>query len=260
MSPEQCRGSSECDHRTDLYALGCILFELLTGQPPYGNRLASAELFAAHLHSPVPDLSRFVTVPSEIVRLVTRLLAKRPDDRPRTALEVIADIDGWFASRSASAPRRPTSLRIALVASCGIVFSLAALGVWYREWRSDTGAEKHEDSATNVDAAPIVVFPALAAPASDAPLGSPIALPTPLPPPRSPTLPSSPPSLSSPKLPTSPPLPSRDTPSLPESHSVARPIPKAHGAHSSPPGDVTSELGEANPSDVNTTVSDFEHH
>jgi serine/threonine-protein kinase len=76
MSPEQCRGTGDCDHRADLYALGCILFEMLTGQPPFGRGTASGDLLAAHIAMPAPDITRFVTVPSDIARLVSRLLAK----------------------------------------------------------------------------------------------------------------------------------------------------------------------------------------
>jgi tRNA A-37 threonylcarbamoyl transferase component Bud32 len=97
MSPEQCRGL-DCDHRTDLYALGCILFELLTGAPPYGYGTAE-ELAIAHLRSAVPDVGRRASVPAEVARLVTRLLDKRPRDRPRDAREVVAQIDRYLVSR-----------------------------------------------------------------------------------------------------------------------------------------------------------------
>ncbi|HEY5936884.1 MAG TPA: protein kinase, partial [Kofleriaceae bacterium] len=135
MAPEQCLGSSECDHRADLYALGCILFEMLAGQPPY-SAVPTSDLLAAHIRQPVPDLGRLVTVPSQVLRLVTRLLAKSPDDRPRSALEVVAEIDRWLASRGHAPPPRRRSLSLALVAASGIAISLTVLGVWYRWWRA----------------------------------------------------------------------------------------------------------------------------
>jgi len=135
MAPEQCLGSSDCDHRADLYALGCILFELLAGRPPYAS-VPTCDLLAAHLRQPVPDLSRHVTVPSQVLRLVTSLLAKSPADRPQTALEVVAEIDRWLASRGYAAPPRRRSLPLALVAASGIAISLTVLGVWYRWWRT----------------------------------------------------------------------------------------------------------------------------
>ncbi|HSS00190.1 MAG TPA: serine/threonine-protein kinase, partial [Kofleriaceae bacterium] len=56
MAPEQCRDDGDCDHRADLYALGCVLFEMLSGQPPFGHGPAEM-LSAAHLVAPIPDLA-----------------------------------------------------------------------------------------------------------------------------------------------------------------------------------------------------------
>ena len=135
MAPEQCLGSSDCDHRADLYALGCILFEMLSGQPPY-SAVPTSDLLAAHIRQPVPDLGRLVTVPSQVLRLVTSLLAKSPDDRPRSALEVVAEIDRWLASRGHGPPPRKRSLALGFIAASGIAISLTVLGVWYRWWRA----------------------------------------------------------------------------------------------------------------------------
>ncbi len=54
ISPEQVAGTADIDGRSDLYSLGCVAFELLTGQAPYGGRGATATI-AAHLTAPVPD-------------------------------------------------------------------------------------------------------------------------------------------------------------------------------------------------------------
>ena len=54
MSPEQCKGTGEVDHRADLYSLGCIFYELVTGAPPFTKR-GAGELIGAHLYvSPEP--------------------------------------------------------------------------------------------------------------------------------------------------------------------------------------------------------------
>jgi serine/threonine-protein kinase len=97
MSPEQCRGR-QCDHRTDLYALGCILFALLTGDPPYGDTGTAEELAIAHLQFAVPDVGQRARVPAQVARLVTRLLDKRAHARPRDAREVVAEIDRYLGS------------------------------------------------------------------------------------------------------------------------------------------------------------------
>ena len=93
MSPEQCRGAGQVDHRTDIYALGCVLFFMLCGRPPF---LAStpADLIADHLTAPPPPPSSFVaTITPAIDELVARCLAKSADDRVQTMQELVTAID-----------------------------------------------------------------------------------------------------------------------------------------------------------------------
>jgi serine/threonine-protein kinase len=111
MSPEQCRGAADCDHRTDLYALGCILFELLTGEPPYGSTGTPDQLAIAHLQLPLPDVDR-PGWPHEVRRLVAKLLQKRAGDRPRDALEVVATLDRCLVSRRLALPAYPELRRL----------------------------------------------------------------------------------------------------------------------------------------------------
>ncbi len=96
MSPEQAHGDS-VDHRADLYALGCIMFELLTGKPPFDG--SGFEVLLAHLGRPIPVPSeRNPDVPEVVDALVTRLMAKKVDDRPRSADEVVELIDDALGS------------------------------------------------------------------------------------------------------------------------------------------------------------------
>ena len=91
MSPEQCHGE-HVDHRSDLYALGCVLFELLTGDPPFTG--SGFEVLLAHLGKPPPLASeRNPDLPERLDALVGKLLEKKPDDRPQSAAEVVALID-----------------------------------------------------------------------------------------------------------------------------------------------------------------------
>ena len=79
MAPEQIRGEL-VDARADLYALGCILHEALTGRPPFGGE--RAEVLRGHLHeAPAPPSRRDASIPAALDRLVLRLLQKRPADR-----------------------------------------------------------------------------------------------------------------------------------------------------------------------------------
>ena len=98
MAPEQCRGVV-VDWRADLYSLGCILFELLAGQPPFVGE-GGGEVLAAHIHVPPPALGSLTRgLPSGVEDLVQRLLAKAPHDRVQTADAVIQYIDAAGSSR-----------------------------------------------------------------------------------------------------------------------------------------------------------------
>ncbi len=103
MSPEQCRGLGEVDHRADIYALGCVLYEMLCGQPPF-VRGGVGLILASHIFEPPPSPRSFA--PDLDIRLETlllRMLAKSPEARPATmdelALELI-HLQAGSAARS----------------------------------------------------------------------------------------------------------------------------------------------------------------
>ena len=92
MSPEQGAGDPDVDGRADLYALGCVLFEMLTGRPPFTAPTARA-VIAQHLSHPPPSLlAERPEIPIWLDRLVLRLLAKDPDDRFDTAGTLTAEL------------------------------------------------------------------------------------------------------------------------------------------------------------------------
>lgn len=85
MSPEQCSGE-ELDGRSDLYALGCILYEMLCGKPPFDGANSMAILMAQVTENPVPP-SHLVAVPEQVEQLALALLQKDRNDRPANATE-----------------------------------------------------------------------------------------------------------------------------------------------------------------------------
>lgn len=89
MAPEQIRGKPAATHKADLYALGCVLFELLTGKPPFAAE-TSAELMFQHLDQlPQRVSSIAMDCPIWLDALVGRLLEKDPENRPRDAAAVL---------------------------------------------------------------------------------------------------------------------------------------------------------------------------
>ncbi|REJ92197.1 MAG: serine/threonine protein kinase [Planctomycetota bacterium] len=107
MAPEQIRGG-EVTPQTDLYALGCVLFELLTGRPPF---VADTPAGTLHLHckQPAPRVSEFaLDVPAALDQLVLQLMEKDPAKRPESAAAVARTLRGVTQTVTVvSSPRKP---------------------------------------------------------------------------------------------------------------------------------------------------------
>ena len=113
MAPEQAVGDASLDHRADLYAMGVIAYELLAGTHPFAGRPASA-MVAAHLtETPAPLAGRRPDTPAALARLVERLLAKRPDERPASAHEVVGELDALGTPSGASSTVAPAARPVA---------------------------------------------------------------------------------------------------------------------------------------------------
>jgi serine/threonine protein kinase len=92
MAPEQCCGA-EVDARTDVYALGCILYELACGHPPFVKG-GLGLILGAHVYEPVPPpRSVLPAVPEALEQLILRALAKAPDDRYLSMQALALDLD-----------------------------------------------------------------------------------------------------------------------------------------------------------------------
>ncbi|HEV7837724.1 MAG TPA: protein kinase, partial [Gemmatimonadaceae bacterium] len=113
MSPEQATADPMTDHRTDIYALGVVGFELLAGRPPFPGT-APQQVLAAHvMEAPVPISRLRANIPPSLASLIMRCLEKKPADRFQTAeevreqLELAAAPDGGTATSQAVATPAP---------------------------------------------------------------------------------------------------------------------------------------------------------
>jgi serine/threonine-protein kinase len=107
MSPEQCRGTRPVDHRTDIYSLGLILYEMLCGAPPFTSE-SYAELLLSHVsHAPPPIRERNPAVPETLEKVIMRALEKEADDRFETAMQ----LEGALREVARQAILPPTPIR-----------------------------------------------------------------------------------------------------------------------------------------------------
>ncbi|HEY4055010.1 MAG TPA: serine/threonine-protein kinase [Kofleriaceae bacterium] len=110
MSPEGCRGVT-IDSRADIYSLGCVLYELMTGRPPFVGE-GSGDVLAAHIHVAPPSLAEHgAQVPPTVERLMRTMLAKSPANRIQSATALIEAIDAELGTRpSQQLPPIPTAI------------------------------------------------------------------------------------------------------------------------------------------------------
>ena len=145
MSPEQAAGDPDVDHRADIYSLGCMAYELLSGQLPFGNRTPQ-RMLAAHMgEAPKPLLEIAPLTSPALATLVMSCLAKDANARPQSARELIKALDAIASGTSnetlnASLLARPGLLKWALAIYMAtfilvaVVAKAAIVGVGLPDW------------------------------------------------------------------------------------------------------------------------------
>jgi hypothetical protein len=155
MSPEQASAEFAIDGRADIYSLGCVLYEMLAGQPPFTAPTATA-LTARHLIDPVPPLTTVRrSVPPSVAEVVYRALAKSPADRFANADEFAKALEAVAHDPSVSVAQRPKRWRRAAAGAA------AAAGITALVWAAWAASVRTADAraVAAADSTRLAVFP-----------------------------------------------------------------------------------------------------
>ena len=159
MAPEQAAADPQIDHRVDIYAVGAMAYELLTGRPPFTGTTPQLVLAAHVTQAPEPVTMHRQTVPMPLAALVMKCLEKKPADRWQQAEEMLSQLEGLATPSAGITPTetRPHAAvaagsrrRIAAAVAGAVVVVGGLLGVWT--------ATRGED-ATPVDPNLVAVLP-----------------------------------------------------------------------------------------------------
>ena len=139
MSPEQISGDPTIDHRADIYSVGVLAYELLTGRPPFIG-LDHDSVLSAHLSERPADIATLrPDVPAPLAELVMKCLEKRPDDRWQSADDLVRQLESPLIARGdARAPSRASRTWILPTALAAIVLGVAV--TLFARQRADTPA------------------------------------------------------------------------------------------------------------------------
>jgi serine/threonine-protein kinase len=154
MSPEQATGEEHIDHRSDIYALGILAYELLAGKPPFTGNTAQAILSAHVLEQPKDLIAVRTSVSPVLSDLIRQCLEKNPADRPQSAEEVLNQLEALATPSGGITPtntrpvqtmrtsRKKPMNRGLLVGASVAVLAMAGVGSWAALGGSAPGPER----------------------------------------------------------------------------------------------------------------------
>jgi hypothetical protein len=169
MSPEQVRGES-IDARSDLFGLGCVLYALCTGHPPFRSETSYAVLRRITDDTPRPIRETNASIPEWLERIVMKLLAKSPDDRYASAVEVHTLLEKCLAHvQQPTTVELPAELQLeaksrkwlAVMALVPVCIAIVCGVWWFKEWPAGVGdnassTQSESASAESLSAVPVL--------------------------------------------------------------------------------------------------------
>ena len=131
MSPEQAMGDPATDHRTDIYAFGCLAYEVFAGAPPFVGATTYQILSAQISEPPKPLTDRRPDAPEAVARLIARCLEKDPDSRPAAAAQLLEALGTPAEVRvPAVASRRPSRRLVVALLGLGVILLAGGYAAW----------------------------------------------------------------------------------------------------------------------------------
>jgi tetratricopeptide (TPR) repeat protein len=144
MAPEQAAGDADLDHRADIYALGAMAYELLTGQVVFANRTPQRMLAAHMSETPVPVSDLRPDTPQQLADLVMRCLAKDANDRPQDATQILLGLETTGGGSMQAMPaillggpgmlRKALAIYAAAFVAVAILAKAAIVGIGLPDW------------------------------------------------------------------------------------------------------------------------------
>jgi eukaryotic-like serine/threonine-protein kinase len=160
MSPEQALGK-EIDARSDVFAIGLIFHELLTGKTPYQADTAIASLLMRSQQAAIPASEVDASVPRDLSRIVSRCLERDCSRRYQSASEILKDLDAWAADKSVAAkPSYPViSRRQAYAVGAGLLLLVLIAGIGLQKRFSASSSQPSQSQALSTPAISLAILP-----------------------------------------------------------------------------------------------------